>query len=89
MKRNASQLGRAPGAVRGKRFFRMRIELAGARVPLNGGVELRRIKGLESRAKPRPLARDKLFDGFFDVFGGGHVRDIAFARGAEKRRRAQ
>jgi hypothetical protein len=26
--------------VSGKRFFRMRIKLAGARVPLNGGVEL-------------------------------------------------
>jgi hypothetical protein len=25
-----------------------------------------------------------LLDGLFDVFGGGHDRDIAFRRGAEK-----
>jgi hypothetical protein len=72
VKRNASQLAGAPGAVRGESFFRMRIKLAGPRVPLNGGVELRRIEGLEPRAKSRQLARGKLFDGFFDVFGGGH-----------------
>jgi hypothetical protein len=42
--------------------------------------ELLRVEGLEPRTKPRQLARGKLFDGFFDVFGGGHVRDTAFAR---------
>jgi hypothetical protein len=84
VKRNASQLAGAPGAVRRESFFRMRIKLAGVLVPLNGGIELRGIKGLEPCAKPRQLARGKLFDGFFDVFGGGHVRDIAFAPGWEK-----
>ena len=80
MKRNASQVERAPGAVRGKGFIRMRVKLAGADIPLNGGVESLCVKHLEPGAKPRKLARGKLFDGFLDVFGGGHVRDIAFAR---------
>jgi hypothetical protein len=84
VKRNASQLARAPGAVRGKSFIGMGIKLAGERVPLNGGVELRRIEGLEPRAKARQFARGKLLDGFFDVFGGGHVANIAFALSAEK-----
>jgi hypothetical protein len=70
--------------VRSKGFFRMRIKLAGARVPLNGGVELLGVESLEPRAKPRKLARGKLFDCFFDVFGGGHIRHITFARAAAK-----
>src|ERR1700692_1536292 len=81
-KQNASQVARAPGAVRGKSFFRMRIELAGTGVTLDGGVEPLSVEGLEPRAKPRQLARGKLFDGLFDVFCVGHVRDIAFARKA-------
>ena len=68
----------------GKGFLGMRIELASANVLLNGGVELLRIESLKPRAKPRQLARRKLFDGFFDVLGGGHPGDIAFAWGAEK-----
>jgi len=32
---------------------------------------MRRIEYLEPGAKPRKLARGKLLDGFFDVFGGG------------------
>ena len=83
-KRNASQVARAPGAVVSKGFVRMCIKLAGARVPLNGSIELRRVEGLEPRTKPREFARAELFDGLFDVFGGGHDRDIAFGRGAEK-----
>ena len=70
--------------MRGKSFFRMRIALASARVPLNGGIELFRVEGLEPRAKPRQFARGKLFDGFFDVFGGGHAQDIAFVSGDAK-----
>src|SRR5260370_25340818 len=88
-KRNASQLARAPGAVRGKGFIRMRIELAGAGVPLNGGVELLRVEDLEPGAKPRQLARGDLLNGFLDVLRGGHVGDIALARRMEKGRRAQ
>jgi hypothetical protein len=82
VKRNVSQVARAPGAVRGKGFIRVRIKLAGSGVPLNGGVELLRVESLEPGAKPRELARGELFNGFLDVFGGGHVPDIAFARGA-------
>ena len=67
----ASQLARASGPVRGKSFIRMCIELAGPGVALDRGVELLRVEGLEPRAKPCELARGKLFDGFFDVFGGG------------------
>jgi hypothetical protein len=70
--------------VRGKGFIRMRIKLAGACVPLNGGVELLSIEGFEPGAKPRKLVREELFDGFLDVFGGGHVQVIAFARGDAK-----
>ena len=80
MKRNASQVARAPGAVRGKGFIRVRVKLAGTGVPLNRSVELLRVEGLEPDAKPRELARGELFDGFLDVFGGGDVDDIAFAR---------
>jgi hypothetical protein len=84
VKRNASQFAGAPGAVRGERFFRMCIKLASARVRLDGSVELRGVEGFKPRAKPRQLARGKLFDGFLNVFGGSHVKDIALGRDAEK-----
>ena len=63
----------------GASFFRMGIELAGADVPFDRGVELLGVEGLEPGAKPRQFARGKLFDGFLDVFGGGHVGNIAVA----------
>jgi hypothetical protein len=50
--------------VCGKGFIRVRIKPAGAYIPLDGGVKLRRVEGLEPRAKPSQLARGKLFDGF-------------------------
>jgi hypothetical protein len=84
VRRNASQLPGAPGAVRGESLFRKRIKPAGARIPFNGSVEPLRVEGLKPRAKPRQLARGKLFDGFLDVFGGGHGSDIALGRGVEK-----
>ena len=80
--RNASQLARAPRAMRGEGFVRMRVKLAGIGVPLDGGVELLRVECLKPRAKPRQLARGQLFDGFLDVFGGGHKSYITFAREA-------
>jgi hypothetical protein len=73
MKRNASQLAGALGAVCGKGLLRKRIELAGGAIPLNVGVELRRIEGFEPRAKPRQLAQGQAFERFLDVFSGGHV----------------
>jgi len=39
VKQNASQLARAPREMRGERLIGMGIELAGAGVPLYGGVE--------------------------------------------------
>jgi hypothetical protein len=62
--------------LRGKGFVRVRVKSAGADIPLNGGVELLRVERFEPRAKPRKLARGKLFDGFFDVFGGCHFGNI-------------
>ena len=82
--RNASQVARAPGAMGGKSFVRERIKLAGADIPRNGGIKLLRVECFKPRAKACKLARGKLFDGFFDVFCGGHVGDIAVAQGTEK-----
>jgi hypothetical protein len=62
----------------------MCIELAGADVPLNGSIELFGVEGFEPCAKPRKLAWGELFNGFFDVLGGGHMEDIAFVRGDAK-----
>src|SRR5829696_2862089 len=73
-----------PGTVRGERFFGMGIQLAGADVPFDRGIELGHVEGFEPGAKARELARGKLFNGFLDVFGGGHSRNIAFVTAAEK-----
>jgi hypothetical protein len=70
--------------VRGERFFRVGIELAGADVPLDRGVELPGVEGLEPGAKPRQFARGKRFDGFLDVFGGGHVGKYSSCAGYGK-----
>ena len=74
----------APGAMRGKGFIGVRIELAGARIALDRGVKLLRIERLEPRAKSRQLARVEPFDSFFNVFGGGHGPHIALPREAQK-----
>jgi hypothetical protein len=78
MERNASQIARTPGAVRRKSFIRYCIKLAGARVPLDRGIELLCVVRFEPRTKPRQFTRGELFDGFFDVFDGGHSGNIAF-----------
>jgi hypothetical protein len=70
--------------MRGKGFIRARIELAGLSVALDRSVKLLRIERLEPSTKPRQLARVELFDGLFNVFGGGHVGDIALPREAQK-----
>jgi hypothetical protein len=70
--------------VDGKGFFRVGVKLAGTDVAFDGVVELPRVEGFKPRAKPRQLAQGKLFDGFFNIFGGGHVEDVAFAREAKK-----
>jgi hypothetical protein len=63
--------------MRGEGF--VRIKLAGLGVALDRGVELLRVECLESGAKPRQLPRGELFNGFLDVFGDGHTKEIAFA----------
>jgi hypothetical protein len=60
--------------MRGESFIRMRVKLPGVCVLFNGKIELLGVEYLEPRAKPRKLARGKLFDGLLDVFGGGHSR---------------
>jgi hypothetical protein len=64
----------------GESFIRMRVKLPGACVPFNGEIELLGVEYLEPSAKPRKLARGKLFDGLLDVFGGGHSEYIAVGR---------
>jgi hypothetical protein len=84
VRRNASQFAGAPGAVCCESLFRKRIKPAGPSVPFGGGVELLCVEGLEPCAKPRQLARGKLFDGLLDVLGGSHASDIALERHTEK-----
>jgi hypothetical protein len=70
----------------GKGLFGLRIKLAGLGIAFDGAIELLRFKGFKPCAKPCELARGKLFNGFFNVFGGSHVGNIAFACESEKGR---
>jgi hypothetical protein len=70
--------------VSGKGLFRVCVKFAGARVALDGGVELLGIKGLEPGTKPRQLARGELINGLLDILGGSHGQNIAFTRETEK-----
>ena len=63
--------------MRGNRFFRMRVKLAGVRVSLNGSVELGRLECLEPLAKASKLTGGELFNGFLDFLDGGHAGGIA------------
>jgi hypothetical protein len=65
-----------------KSFVGERIKLSGLRVALDRGVELSRVECFEPGTKPRQLTWGKLFYGFLNVFGGGHVKDIALIREA-------
>jgi hypothetical protein len=56
------------------------IEFSRMRIALNGCVEPIGVKHLEPRTETRQLPWVQLLDGFFDVFSGCHVRNIAFAR---------
>ena len=69
--------------MRGKRFIGKPIELAGLGIPVDRRIELLRVEFFEPRAKPRKLAGGKLFDGLFDVLGGGHALYIAFFSGSQ------
>jgi hypothetical protein len=60
------------------------VKFSGVRIVLNGGVEPIGVKHLEPCAETCQLPRVQLLDGFFDVFGGRHIRNIASARRREK-----
>ena len=61
-----------------KRIVGERVKLARLRVALDRGIEFARVESLEPGTKPRQLLRGKLLNGLFDVFGGGHPKNIAF-----------
>ena len=60
------------------------VEFSGARIVLNGGVEPIGVKHLEPCTETCQLLRVQLLDGFFDVFGGHHIPNIASVRRREK-----
>lgn len=60
-----------------KGILRKPVEPAGSRVALDRGIKLLGVEGLEPGTKSYKLARCKLLNGLFDIFGGGHVKDIA------------
>jgi hypothetical protein len=70
--------------VRSKGFIRERLKLASLGVALDRSVKFPRIERLEPRAKPRQLARVKLFDSFLDVFGN-RSRELIASSPFEKR----
>ncbi len=70
--------------MRSKRFLCMRIELASACILLNRGIKSFGVKDFEPGTKPRQFSRGEPFDGFLDIFGGGHTANIAFASGEAK-----
>ena len=83
VKRSASQVARATGAMSSKGLVRVRVKLAGARVTLDGGVELLGIKGFEPGTKAGQLARRELLNGFLDILGGRHGQNISFTQETE------
>ena len=60
------------------------IEFSGVGIVLDGRVEPIGVKHLEPCAETCQLPRIQLLDGFFDVFGGRHMTDIASERRREK-----
>ncbi|WP_291702153.1 hypothetical protein, partial [Bradyrhizobium sp.] len=77
-----SQLARLARTVCGERLIRERVQPSCTRVALDCRIELCGVKRLEPGAKSRKFARRELFDGLFDVFGGGHYANIASPGGA-------
>jgi hypothetical protein len=60
------------------------VEFSGVHIVLNGGVEPIGVKHLEPCTETCQLPKVQLLDGFFDVFGGHHISNIASARRREK-----
>jgi hypothetical protein len=65
-------------------LFCKRIEFSGLRIVLNGRVEPIGVKHLKPCTETCQFPRIQLVDGFFDVFGGRHMRNIASVRRYEK-----
>jgi len=84
LKRNASQVARAPGAVRGEEL----LPHGHPSLPALMSRSIAASNGQRRRPRTRhesvPARAGKLLDGFLDVFGGGHVGNIAFVPVMEK-----
>ena len=65
-------------------LFCKRIEFSGLRIVLNGRVEPIGVKHLKPSTETCQFPRIQLLDGFFAVFGGRHMRNIASVRRYEK-----
>jgi hypothetical protein len=65
-------------------FLRKPIELSSRGIALNGSVEPVGVKNLEPCTETCQLPRIQLLNGFFDVFSGRHMRNIASVRRYEK-----
>ena len=65
-------------------FLRKPIELSSRGIVLNGRVEPIGVKHLKPCTETCQLPRIQLLDGFFDVFGGRHITNIASVRRYEK-----
>jgi hypothetical protein len=65
-------------------FFCKCIEFSGLRIVLNDRVEPIGVKHLKPCTETCQLPRIQLLDGFFDIFGGRHMRNIASVRRYEK-----
>ena len=60
------------------------VEFSGVRIALNGGVEPIGVKHLEPCAETCQLPRVQLLDGFFDVFGGRHIKEYSIRAAPRK-----
>ena len=65
-------------------FFCKCVEFSGVRIALNGRVEPIGVKHCKPRTETCQLLWVQLLDGFFDIFSGRHVKNIAFPRRHEK-----
>lgn len=81
---SVSQVPGFPGPICSYGFFGKIIELAAARVTLDGRVKAIGVKRFKPGAKPCQLAGRQLLDGLFDVFGCGHFGNIPSRNGREK-----
>jgi hypothetical protein len=70
--------------VFGASFIGQRVELVRNGVPLDRGIEMRRIEGRKPSAKTGEFAGREPLNGLLDFFGSCHVVDISTSFVAEK-----